>query len=51
MEEVLKVVQQCATKEQATQDDLNELFAQKPPTTPTANCLHACISEHFGLVR
>lgn len=50
IQEMMRATMDCALKEQATQDDLDELFAHKPPTTKTASCLHACISEHFGLV-
>lgn len=40
----------CAAKEQATPADLDEWMAHKPPSTKTANCLHACMSETFGAV-
>lgn len=51
MQEMMKIVMDCAVTEQATQDDLEELFAHKLPSTKTANCLHACISERFGMVQ
>lgn len=48
--EMMKIVMDCALKEQATEDDMKELFELKQPTTKSGNCLHACISEQLGLV-
>lgn len=45
-----KIMMDCAAKEKATKDDLDEFFAQKPPTSSNAKCMRACMSETFGAV-
>lgn len=50
MQAMQKVTMECAIQEKASQADLEELMANKPPSTKEANCLHACMSEAFGVV-
>lgn len=45
-----KIMMECAAKEKATQEDLDEFFAQKSPSSPTAKCMRACMSETLGSV-
>lgn len=46
-----KLLEDCATKEGASADDVANAVAHKMPTTNTEKCLHACIGESLGLVR
>lgn len=50
MEMFKKIGSECATKEGASQADLDEAFAKKMPSTATAKCMHACIGETIGIV-
>lgn len=50
MQKTMNLIMDCAFREQATQYDLDELFAHRPPTTKSAKCLHACINERLNLV-
>lgn len=45
-----KIMMDCAAKEKTTRDDLDEFYAQKPPTSQNAKCFRACMSETFGAV-
>lgn len=45
-----QLVSKCASKEEATSDDVAVLINRDIPSTPTGNCLHACIMESIGLV-
>ncbi|XP_055323163.1 general odorant-binding protein 28a-like [Sitodiplosis mosellana] len=46
-----KIVMDCAAKENASQADLEELFAKKPATSPTGKCHRACMHETFGTMK
>ena len=45
-----KLANDCAAKEGASAADLDEAFAKKLPSTATAKCMHACMSETMGVV-
>lgn len=41
----------CKGKEGATDAELEEVLAKKPPTTKGSKCLHACAHENMGMVK
>lgn len=45
---MINVVTECARKEGATQNDMEDIIAHRLPTTKVVNCLHTCILEQFG---
>lgn len=45
-----QIVKGCASKEGASDADVNEVFALKPPSTISGKCLHACIGSTTGAV-
>lgn len=47
----MKLMQDCAAKEGATDADQANTLAYQPTKTPTEKCLHACIGESLGLVK
>lgn len=49
-EMVKKLLEECATKEGASADDVANTIAHKMPSTKSEKCLHACIGETLGLV-
>lgn len=46
-----KMLEECAKKEGASSDDVNNAIAHQPPKTKPEKCLHACMGETLGLVR
>lgn len=40
----------CIEKTGATDDDLNEMVAKKPPTTKSGKCLAFCMMNQFNCV-
>lgn len=45
-----QLVKKCASKEEATSDDVTVMINREMPTTRAAQCLHACLMETVGLV-
>lgn len=50
MQAMQKIVMDCKEKENASQADLEELFAHKPATSKEAKCHRACMHTAFGTV-
>lgn len=46
-----KILEECKTKEGATDADVSSIMAREMPTTQTAKCLNACMVETVGLVK
>lgn len=44
------MVQDCATKEGATEADVMEALSFEVPSTQSGKCLHACIGSSAGTV-
>lgn len=42
---------ECAAKEGATQEEVNELLQDKPATVKGVKCVRACLAETIGMVR
>lgn len=47
---LLKMLNDCAAKEGATDADKANTIARKPVTTQGEKCIRACIGETLGLV-
>lgn len=45
-----KWAEDCAVKERATRDDIDDVLAFILPTTPAGKCLNACLGEKLGIV-
>lgn len=45
-----KWAEDCAIKERATRDDIDDVMAFILPTTPAGKCLNACLGEKLGMV-
>lgn len=50
MKMMQKVIMDCAEKEGASQDDINDFLAHKPAEKPKAKCHRACMHEAWGNV-
>lgn len=44
------MIQECAAKEGATQEDVDEAIAAGLPSTQEGKCFHACLGERSGIV-
>ncbi|XP_063926064.1 uncharacterized protein LOC135139676 [Zophobas morio] len=50
--EIEQVAGNCAEKEGANADDITELIKHTvPPSSHTTKCVHACIYEHFNVMK
>lgn len=48
--EVLNMIGDCKTKTGATDADVGNMMAHKPPSSTEAKCMISCIMEGFGIV-
>ncbi|XP_031634712.1 general odorant-binding protein 28a-like [Contarinia nasturtii] len=46
-----KMLEECAKKEGASDDDVKSAIAHQPPKTKPEKCLHACMGETLGLIQ
>lgn len=47
----MTIARDCEQNEGATDQDMDEIFARKIPSTRAGQCVHACIGEMTGVVR
>lgn len=50
MEMFMQMAKECASKEGASQADVDEMAARKPASSKGGKCIRACISENVGIV-
>ncbi|XP_031638586.1 general odorant-binding protein 19d-like [Contarinia nasturtii] len=46
-----KIASDCAQNEGATDQDMDEIFARKVPSTREGKCVHACLGEMIGVMK
>lgn len=46
----LKLANECAEKEGATEEEVNELLQDKPASAKGGKCVRACLAETIGMV-
>lgn len=47
----VQIVKECATKEGASDADVDELLSHKSPSSRGGKCIQACFTEKVGFVR
>lgn len=50
IETMTKMLHECAKKEGGSSDDVNNILAEKDPTTKGGKCTQACMGETIGIV-
>lgn len=50
MDKYMGIAKECATKEGATDADIQAAMSFKMPTTKTGQCLAACVGEQIKVV-